>query len=75
MSRLFYKIRMSRQFTECVWCRVAAQAREQEKDDMKLRTWKMAGAAALSLSILAGPALSDQMLDDVSNQLATHNIE
>jgi len=42
---------------------------------MKLRTWKMAGAAALSLSILAGPALSDQMLDDVSNQLATHNIE
>ena len=42
---------------------------------MKLRAWKMAGAAALSLSILAGPALSDQMRDDVSNQLARHNIE
>jgi len=42
---------------------------------MKLRTWKMAGVAALSLSILAGPALADQMLDDVRNQLAIQNIE
>jgi hypothetical protein len=42
---------------------------------MRLRTWKMAGVAALSLSILAGPALSDQMLDDVSNQLKMQNIE
>jgi hypothetical protein len=44
-----------------------------EEDRMKLKAWKMASAAALS--ILAGPALSDQMLDDVKNQLAIHNIE
>lgn len=42
---------------------------------MKLRAWKMAGASALSVLILTGPALSDEMLDDVRNQLAIQNIE
>ena len=42
---------------------------------MKLKDWKMAGAGALSLLVFAGPALADQMLDDVRNQLRINNTE